>query len=79
MVQYSMSPGAYDGLLRLAKDPHWCPDFARILRYLDVAVSMKEAVLVGAVTGSLPAERKNWTTIAFVEAVVTVPSRAAKK
>jgi hypothetical protein len=70
-----MSPSAYDGLIKLANDRLWCSDYARILRYLDVAVSMKEAVLHENDKAGLPADHPTWTQIAFMDdQVVAVPS-----
>jgi hypothetical protein len=67
MVLYSMSPRAYQGLMELAKNPRWCSDYARILRYLDVVVLAKEAALLGNESESLPADHATWTKVAFVE------------
>jgi hypothetical protein len=82
MVLYSMSPRAYEGLMNLARDPHWCADYARILRYLDVVVSLKEAALVGEESGMPPADHATWTRVAFVEtqgATTADPATVIKK
>jgi hypothetical protein len=60
--------------MKLANDRRWCSDYARILRYLDVVVSLNEAVLHENETASLPADHPTWTQVAFLDDQVAVPS-----
>jgi hypothetical protein len=69
-----MSPSAYEGLIKLANDRRWCSDYARILRYMEVLVSLEEAVLHENETASLPDAHPTWTQIAFMDDQVAVPS-----
>jgi hypothetical protein len=72
---YSLSPSAYRGLIDLAKDPRWCPDYSRLLRYLDVAVSLKEAALLEDGTTDDSPEHISWTQIAFLDDQLAVPAK----
>ena len=74
MTVYSLSPDAYQGLINLARDSRWCSDYARLLRYLDVVVSLNEATLLGSdQSPSLPADRSAWIQIAFLDTRISLP------
>jgi hypothetical protein len=75
VILYSMSPSAYEGLITLANDRRWCSDYARILRYLEVLVSLNEAVLHETETASLPANHPTWTQIAFMDDQIAAPAK----
>jgi hypothetical protein len=77
MLLYSLSPGAYDGLRRLAQDSRWCPDYERILRYLEVVVSRKEAAKLTAASITHPSLPLDWKQVAFLETAglsITAPA-----
>ncbi len=68
MVVYSLSPGAYQGLLEVAQHPHFCRDYDRIHRYLEVVVAAREAVLVPGDPSAAPDSCMGWKLFAFLEA-----------
>jgi hypothetical protein len=72
MLLYSLSPGAYDGLRRLAQDPRWCPDYDRILRYIDVVVCAREAALLGDEPTTHPADSADWIQLAILDTELSV-------
>jgi hypothetical protein len=78
MTLYSLSPAAYRGLIRLATDPLWCSDYARILRYLDVVVSLNEAAVLEDETATIPPCHATWTQVAFLDDYVTSPAVAVR-
>ena len=71
MLLYSLSPGAYDGLRRLAQDPRWCPDYDRILRYLEVVVCAREAALLGD-EPTTHADSSDWIQLAILDTKLPV-------
>jgi hypothetical protein len=67
MMLYALSPGAYEGLLNLTKDSQWCSDYERVLRYLEVVVSMQQAKLVEKGAERFAPPGVNWKEVAVME------------
>lgn len=75
MKVYSLSPSAYEGLLELASDSLWCRDYQRILRFLDAAVSLEEAAVLGTDCNDTSADHKTWKQVAFLGSTEQVSIR----